>query len=172
MVGIEEEAVAIYSPGFLKLFKWVMIAISARKAYITRTKALCKRDKENRVLRETQAEERAKNRETYLAEAADKFNEEHKEDIIAYQEYMAKQTKKDGEEYGDERGSDVEEEDEKEPPVNPVFNEKDAEEAFDSENPEIEIPDEAEDQVNNDWVLTEEEEARLIEEYLGSKPAE
>lgn len=81
MAGIEEEAVALYSPGFLKLFKWINLAINARKAYITRTKALCKRDKENRIRCQEQAQERSKNRENYLNEALEKFQDEHKEDI-------------------------------------------------------------------------------------------
>lgn len=145
------------------------MAINARKAYISRTKALCKRDKENRVRCQEQAQERSKNRENYLTEALEKFQEEHKEDILAYNEYVSKQQKKASEEYGEERGSDQEEDEDKEPPVKPDFNERDVMEAFDAENPEVEIPAEVHDQVNNDWVLTEEEEAKLIEEYLATK---
>jgi hypothetical protein len=82
---------------------------------------------------------------------------------------MSKQQKKASEEYGEERGSDQEEDEDKEPPVKPVFNEKDVMEAFDAENPEVEIPAEVQDQVNNDWVLTEEDETKLIDDYLLTK---
>lgn len=41
---------------------------------------------------------------------------------------------------------------------------------FDEENPEIEIPPEVVDQVHNDWVMTEDEEQKLVEDYWAGKP--
>lgn len=100
-----EEEVALYHPGFLKLFKWLKMAIEARKANITRKKALCKRAKENRTRLIESAEERKKNRETFLLESIEKFNEDHKDEITAYEEYQEMQRKKNNEEYGEEQGS-------------------------------------------------------------------
>lgn len=51
----------------------------------------------------------------------------------------------------------------------PVFNEKECQEKFDEENPEVEIPAEVIDEVYNDWVLTEEEELKLIEDFWTGK---
>lgn len=51
----------------------------------------------------------------------------------------------------------------------PVFNREEAEEKFDDENAPIDIPEEQEDDINNDWLLTEDEEAQLIESFNGSK---
>lgn len=82
-----EEEIQNYNAGFLKLFKWLKMAIEARKAYITRVKALTKRAKEERTRKQEQAEERLKNRENYLLESIDKFNEEHRDEIVAYEEY-------------------------------------------------------------------------------------
>lgn len=82
-----EEEIQNYNAGFLKLFKWLKMAIEARKAYITRVKALTKRAKKERTRKQEQAEERLKNRENYLLESIDKFNEEHREEIAAYEEY-------------------------------------------------------------------------------------
>ena len=42
-------------------------------------------------------------------------------------------------------------------------------EKFDDENAEIEIPDEVIDDVYNDWVLSEDEEAQLVNDYWASK---
>ena len=76
-----EDDVALYHAGFLKLYKWLMAAIDARKMYIARTKALFKRDSEDRVKKQEAAGERANNREHALIEARERFNEEHKEEI-------------------------------------------------------------------------------------------
>lgn len=78
--------------------------------------------------------------------------------------------RKENEEYGEEAGSNQDEEEDKEPPTKPVFNEKEVMDKFDEENPEIEIPAEVVDQVHNDWVLTEEEEAKLVDDYWAGKP--
>jgi len=61
-------------------------------------------------------------------------------------------------------------EEEKEPPIKPEFNEEEILQKFDDDFPEIEIPNEVIAQANNDWILTEEEEAKLIEDYLAGKP--
>lgn len=51
----------------------------------------------------------------------------------------------------------------------PVFNEKEYADKFDEDNPEIVIPPVVIDEVHNDWVLTEEEEAKLIDDYWMGK---
>jgi hypothetical protein len=63
------------------------MAIEARKAYITRVKAHTKRAKEDRYRKQEQAKERLTNRENFLLESIEKFNEEHKDEIIAFEEY-------------------------------------------------------------------------------------
>lgn len=50
-----EEEIQNYNAGFLKLFKWLKMAIEARKAYITRVKAHAKRAKEERIRKQEQA---------------------------------------------------------------------------------------------------------------------
>lgn len=164
-----EEDVQNYNTGFLKLYRWLKIAIEARKSYIVRTKAQVKRDREDRGRREEQAEERAKQKENHLIEARDKFNDEHREEIQAYEEYEAELAKKEAEEYGEEAGSDNDQEEEKEPPVKPVYNEAEVIEKFDEDFPEIVIPDEVQDVIHNDWVLQEDEEQRLVDDYLAGK---
>ena len=51
----------------------------------------------------------------------------------------------------------------------PLFNQKEAADKFDEDNPEVEIPPEVVDEIQNDWVLTEEEESKLIEDYWTGK---
>lgn len=76
-----EEEVAQYHAGFYKLYKWLVMAIDARKTYIARTKAFLKRDTETRIKMQDAAAERTTKRAAVLAEALDRFNEEHKEEI-------------------------------------------------------------------------------------------
>jgi hypothetical protein len=71
----------------LKLFKWLKTAIDGRKANITRRKALTKRAKEDRIKKIEMSEERKKNRENFLIESLEKFSDEHRDEIIAYEEY-------------------------------------------------------------------------------------
>jgi hypothetical protein len=78
--------------------------------------------------------------------------------------------KKENDEYGEEAGSANEDDEEKEPPVKPLFNEKEVMDKFDEDNPEIEIPPEVVDSINNDWTLSEEEEQKLVEDYWAGKP--
>lgn len=140
-----EEDLSAYNSAVLKLFRWLKTAVEGRKAYITRTKALLKRAKENRATLVQQAEDRAKNREAHLTEMQEKFAEEHKDEIAAYEAYEALQKKKENDEYGDEQGSNEEAEEEKEPPVNPRFDEAEVLARFDEENPEVVIPAEVAD---------------------------
>lgn len=78
--------------------------------------------------------------------------------------------KKEEDEYGEEAGSAAEEVEEKEPPVKPEYNEAEMLAKFDDDFPEIVIPPEVVDMVHNDWVLGEDEEAKLIDEYWQGKP--
>ena len=83
---------------------------------------------------------------------------------------MEEQKRLEEQDYGDEKGS--EDEDEKanqEPPTLPVFNKEEAMEKFDDDNPPIEIPPDAEDDINNDWVLEEDAEAELIAQFNGKQ---
>jgi len=61
----QDEDVSNYNQGFYKLFKWLKLAIEVIKTYITRTKAMAKRDKEDRIKKMDAAEERAKAREQW-----------------------------------------------------------------------------------------------------------
>ena len=63
MTVYTEEDVSAYHPGFLMLFKWLKMAVDARKANITRRKALTKRAKADRAKKEEDAETRKHNRE-------------------------------------------------------------------------------------------------------------
>lgn len=73
-------------------------------------------------------------------------------------------------EYGDEEDEDEEKEKKpKEKPVLPVFNLEDFIMKWDEENPPIIIPDEIEDEFDRDWILSEEEEEQLIQQYFQAK---
>jgi len=77
--GIQQEDVDNYSAAFGKIFKWLFNAISLRKQDIIRRKAATRRARENRESKIKAAEERAVNRDNYLKDALDKFNEDNKD---------------------------------------------------------------------------------------------
>ena len=85
--GLNQEEVDNYSVAFGKIYKWLATAIQLRKQDIIRRKALTKKARENRESRIKQGEERTVNRENYLNEAQDKFKEDNRGSIEAYEKY-------------------------------------------------------------------------------------
>ena len=171
--ALTQEEVDAYNPGLGKLYKWNKNAIEGRKKDITRRKALQKKAVEEKELKEKMFEERKTARETFLTEAKQKFEDDHADEIKAYNKWKDEQDAKAAQEYGEEAASDGEEgEDAQEPPTLPEFDEAEACEKFDEENPEVEIPPEIVDDINNDWVLTEEENEALIAKYFADKNAD
>lgn len=164
------EDVDAYNLGLGKLYRWNKMAIEGRKQDVTRRKVLQKKGKEEREMKQQQFEERKKNREAHLAESLQKFNEDHAEEIEAYNKYQEEQKAKAAQEYGEEQASEGEgDENEAEPPELPKFNEEEAAEKFDEENPEVLIPEEIVDDIDNDWALTEEENEALMAKYMAGR---
>lgn len=85
---IDAESVENYSQAFAKIFKWLQSAISLRKQDIIRRKASTRKARENRESKIKAAEERAVNRENYLNDAADKFKEDNREAIEAFERWQ------------------------------------------------------------------------------------
>lgn len=161
-----QEDVTAYHEGMGKLFKWLKMAVTTRKLDIIRRKATQKRNREEKTSREEAKEKRAADREQFLIDKENEFNEANKEDIDAYRAWEEEQNRLAEQEYGEEKGSEDEDADnQKEPPVLPEFDKKEMEEKFDEENPEVEIPPDAEDDINNDWLLDEDEALAEIEKF-------
>ena len=171
--GVTQDEVDAYHIGFGKLFKWLKLVITTRKQDIIRRKALAKKAVEDRETRIAQSEERAANREQYLIDMQEKFNEDHREEIEAFERFQEDKKLKESEEYGEEAddGEDAYAGANQEPPVMPVFDQKEAQDKFDDENPEIVIPPEVKHDIDNDWVLTEDEEQDHIAQYWAAKEA-
>ena len=146
------------------------MAIEGRKTDITRRLALQKKAKEDREMKQSQFEERKKNREANLEESRAKFKEDNADQIDAYNKYITDKQAKEAQEYGEEQASENEDDaEQEEPPTLPEFDEAEAGEKFDEENPEVEIPDQIIDDINNDWVLDEAETEALIAKYFADK---
>lgn len=166
---IQQEDVDNYSSAFGKIFKWLSTAVALRKQDIIRRKALTRKARENREAKIKASEERAVNRETYLNDACEKFKEDNRDQIEAYEKWEEEERIKASQEYGEELDDEEEDAENKEPPVMPEFNKAEMEEKFDDEFNEIEIPDEVVDDIDNDWVLSEEEWDTLIQNYYAAK---
>jgi len=94
-LGMQYEEVDHHHPAFGRLFKWLQTAVAARKQDITRRKALARRAKEDRENKIRLSEERAVNRVQYLADAEEKFKDENREAIEAFEKYQEEQKLKD-----------------------------------------------------------------------------
>lgn len=155
ITSIEEAEVNEYNMTFGRLFKWLKLAVQSRKADIIRRMAKIHKERDEREQKIKAKEERLAKRNSDLEEAKEKFNEEHKEEIDAYEAWKAKQAEGD-DQYGEE---DEDDEDDakknKDPPMLPIFDQKEFLLKWDEETPDIIISDELTDDVDNDWVLDE-----------------
>ena len=102
-----------------------------------------------------------------MKEAKDKFQEENKDEIDAYEEWKRKQ-EGGAEDYAEEEDEE-ENEKEKEPPKLPEFNEKEFLEKFDEEFPEIVVNENTTDDIDNDWILSEEEIEAEISKFWAAR---
>lgn len=105
-----QEDVDAYHNGLGKLFKWLKMAITARKQDIVRRKAIWTKNRDDKTSREEAKNKRAEDREQYLIDQEAAFNEANKEDIDIYNKWMEEQKAKEEEDYGEEKGSEDEDE--------------------------------------------------------------
>lgn len=105
-----QEDVDAYHQGLGKLFKWLKMAIGTRKQDIIRRKAIYKRNKEEKTSREEAKATREANREQYLVDKEAEYNEANKDDIEAYRKWEEEQQRLAEQDYGEEAGTDDEEE--------------------------------------------------------------
>ena len=144
------------------------MAIDTRKQDVIRRKAIQKKNREEKASKEEAKAKREADREAFLLEQENLFNEQNKDDIEIYMKWKEDQDRLAKQEYGEEVGSE-EEVEEKEPPVLPEFDKREMEEKFDYENEPIIIPPDTEPDINNDWVLDEDQEAELVNAFSAAK---
>lgn len=136
-----------------RIFNWVKFAVENRKRDIVRRLALIQRERDERDNKIRAQNEREVNRDKALTDASEKFKEEHREEIEAYNTY-SKSRETGGDEYGEEEEED-DEKAKKEPPRLPVFNSEEFLEKWDDETPIILIAPSTENDIDNDWDLEE-----------------
>lgn len=106
----QQEEVDAYHLGVGKLFRWANQAVALRKNDIVRRKALSKKAAKDREDKIADSETRANNLETYLIEAEEKFKDDHRDEIEAYERYQEELRNKDANEYGEEEDDGEEKE--------------------------------------------------------------
>ena len=150
-----------------RLYRWLKLALENRKLDIVRRKALIQKERDERDSKIKAKEEREKKRETDLEEAKNKFLEDNKADIEAYENF---QKAKDGggDDYGEETDPEGEAA-EKEAPNMPTFEVKEFLENWDVENPDVIIQEDTTDDIDNDWVLNEEENEEQVKNFWSSR---
>ena len=116
---------------------------------------LDRRDPKRALFLQKAAEARDEKRTNELEAERQKFADEHKDEIDAYNDWKAKQDAGVND-YGGESDSGSNKE-EKPAPTLPEFNEKEFLEKWDEEFPAIEMGELDAVDIDNDWILTEEE---------------
>mmetsp|Transcript_28748 Transcript_28748/g.43419 ORF Transcript_28748/g.43419 Transcript_28748/m.43419 type:complete len:198 (-) Transcript_28748:7-600(-) len=166
--GIEPTEVDEFNMTAGRLFRWLKLALENRKFDIIRRRALIQKERDERESKIKLKEEREAKRATDLEAAKTKFQEDHKDEIEAYEAYRLK-LEEGGDEYNDEEDDEQNEETNKEPVTLPEFDEAEFFEEWDQENPDIIIAEGTEDDVDNDWVLSEEDAAEEIKKFWANK---
>ena len=100
--GIVQEDVDAYHVGLGKLYLWLRNAIDGRKLDITRRKALARQAKQNRENKIKEHEDRTIKRQDYLTAEEEKFKDQNRETIEAYEKQQEEIKRKAEQEYGDE----------------------------------------------------------------------
>lgn len=167
IAGIVAEEVDEFNLVAGRLFRWLQMALENRKNDIVRRKSLIHKQREERDNLIKSKEERDTKRVADLEEAKNKFQEENKDEIDAYNEWKSKQ-EGGADDYAEEEDEEEGEKD-KEPPKLPEFNSEDFLEKFDEEFPEVVINENTTDDIDNDWVLTEEEIEAEISKFWAAR---
>lgn len=100
--GITTEEVDAYNVTLGKVFKWVLLALQTRKSDILRRKVLNLKERENRTAILDAIDARKLKLDAEIQEAAEKFKEDHKDEIEAAVKYEQMVQDKQEDEYGDE----------------------------------------------------------------------
>ena len=159
MHGLNQDYINRYNFALGLIYRWMVIAIEARKKDIVYRLAVSKERKQERNQKIEEDKQRTENRKSALATALEDFKSKNRDKIDAYKDYKD----------AVDSGNPPELEDDEEPPTEPLFDEKYFLYNWDDENPAIIIPMEVKDDVDNDWLLTADKKEDLILQYQGDQ---
>lgn len=108
MAGVNVEEVEAYNQTLGRLFKWLLLAVKARKEDIIRRKAHFVKASERRAQIIEARRLRLEKKEEDLVKEEEKFGEDHKEEIEAFRKYEQMEQEKKEDEYGDENADEEE----------------------------------------------------------------
>lgn len=152
--GLTQDELNKYNHALGLMFKWLQLAIAARKQSIIKRLANSKKLREDRELKIEEEKQRKDDRTQALADAKEKWEVENRAEIERYETYIA-----------DKDAGALDPEDDAEPPTKPVYDEKYFLYEFDASHPETVIPPEVKDAVDNDWSITPTRKDELLTEY-------
>ena len=155
MHGLNQESINHYNFALGLMYRWMVLAIEARKKDIIYRLALSKERKQERNQKIEEDKKRTEDRKNALVNAVDDFKSKNRDKIEAYKDYKE----------AVDSGNPPDLEDDEEPPTEPLFDEKYFLYNWDDENPGIIIPMEIKDDVDNDWLLTSDRKEDLIVQY-------
>ena len=147
-----EEELNRYNFSLGLIFKWMNLAIQARKKNILKRLYHSKILSEERDKKIEEEAAREEDKATKLQEGRDKWEKDNEEDIDKWQVY------KDAIDAGEEPSLAEGEE----PPTQPEYNENFFLHSYDEEFPKIAIPDQIVDDIDNDWDISEEKDALVV----------
>ena len=153
------EELAQYNFALAVIFRWIKLAIEARRRDISMRTYITKQKKEEREGKQEEEKQRQEDRKKACEEAEAAFQVENRKAIDRWEEFKA--AKDAGEEFELEEGE--------EEPEEPIFDDKYFLYHFDEEHPEIAIPPEVVDDIDNDWVIEPEKRDEVINEYVNAQ---
>jgi len=155
MHGLNQEAINEYNFALGLIYKWICLAIEARKKNIIHRLSASRARQEERNQKIDEDRQRAEDRRHALESAKDEFEAKNRDKLEAYKDY--KEAIESGQPSGLEDGE--------EPPTEPLFDQKYFLYNWDDEHPPLIIPSEVKDDVDNDWLLTTERREDLIAQF-------
>ena len=155
MYGLSQETINQYNFSLGLIYKWMCVAIEARKKNIIHRLSVARARQEERNQKIEEDKQRGQDRQNALESAKDEFEAKNKDRIEAYKEYKEAVA----------AGQPPDLDDGEEPPTEPLFDEKYFLYNWDDEHPPLIIPPEVKDDVDNDWLLTTERKEELVAQY-------
>lgn len=160
--GLSQDSINSYSYSLGLIYKWMTLALEARKKDIISRLHESKQKREEREQKIDEDKQRTEERKAATDEAREKWENENAAAIQKYEDYAA----------AIEGGTTPDLEEGEDPPTKPSFDEKFFLYNWDEEHPAINIPPEVIDDVDNDWIISADKKDDLIADFAVNRQEE
>jgi len=153
--GITQDEINAYNFSLGIVYRWILLAIEARKKDIISRLAQSKQMREVRLQKIEERNQQAEEYKNSLAQEQEKYEIDNKAEIERYQEYKA----------AVDSGNPPDLDEGEMEPTLPTFDKDFFDHQWKEDHPEIEIPPEVVEDVDNDWVIPPEKKEEMVQDY-------